>query len=147
MKGTKMELNAETVKRALECCCGDIVECQKCAYVKNGYIRCKERASQDALALITSQEKMIKKLTEENDKLHASCTEFERKCASLNDENERLSQSLANTKSILANSKADTVKQMQERLLKEFPHHNGKVFGAIGADTVDWVSKEMLEGE
>jgi hypothetical protein len=54
-----MELNAEQIKKALECCGGDIVECQKCAYVKNGYNRCKERASQDALALITSQEQKI----------------------------------------------------------------------------------------
>jgi hypothetical protein len=121
-----MELNAEQI----------VIEIQsliKALKVNNGWWENRGRGGWfnhdilvDALALITSQEQRIKELTVEN---------------------ERLSQSLANTKSILANSKADTVKQMQERLLKEFPHHNGKVFGAIGADTVDWVSKEMLEGE
>ena len=34
-------------------------------------------------------------LRTENANLHASCTEFERKCASLNDDNERLSAELA----------------------------------------------------
>jgi predicted nuclease with TOPRIM domain len=32
----------------------------------------------------------VEKLRTENANLHASCTEFERKCASLNDENDRL---------------------------------------------------------
>jgi predicted RNase H-like nuclease (RuvC/YqgF family) len=141
-----MELN--DMKKALECCGGDIVECQKCAYVKNGYNRCKERASQDALALITSQEKMIKKLTEENDKLHASCTEFERKCASLNDENERLSQSLANLKLILANSKADTVREMQERLEAYFGTYvlGYKIPLSEALKAVNQIAKEMVGG-
>lgn len=81
------ELDRDSIIKALECCCGDIVECQKCAYVKNGYSRCKERAAQDALSLITSQEQRIRELTED---LHASCTELTQKCASLTEENERL---------------------------------------------------------
>ena len=43
--------------------------------------------------------------------------------------------------------KSDTVRKMQEMLLNEFPHYNGKVYGAIGASTVDWVTKKMLEGK
>jgi DNA repair exonuclease SbcCD ATPase subunit len=42
------------------------VECQKCAYVKNGYGKCKECAAQDALSL-------IKELTEENERLEKLC--------------------------------------------------------------------------
>jgi hypothetical protein len=112
-----MELNEETVQKALECCGGDIVECQKCAYVKKGYPKCKESAAQDALSLINELTQANEQLSEsydhlentkdellaersrlimENERLHASCTEFERKCASLNDENERLKQKRMN---------------------------------------------------
>ena len=84
-------LNAEIVKKALECCtfegCHDCRECPQCNVLLS---LCKKNAMADALALITSQEQKIKELTEENERLHASCTEFERKCASLNEENERL---------------------------------------------------------
>lgn len=55
-----MELNRDQIIEALGCCGGDIIECQKCAYRKNGYNKCKEGAAQDARAL-------IKKLTAQND--------------------------------------------------------------------------------
>ena len=135
------ELNREQIIKALECCCGDIVECQKCAYVKNGYNRCKERASQDALSLINE-------LTEENERLR-----------------ERADRHLENLKAVLderseSNIEADTVRKMQERfsilLKKEYEENtpegasfyfkNGALMMWSIADRVfAQIAKEMLE--
>ena len=68
-----MELNAEQIKKALECCEsheGD--NCPDCPYhyTVNGYNHhCREDMVTDALALINSQEQRIKELTEENERL------------------------------------------------------------------------------
>ena len=56
-----MKLDREQVVNGLRCCAGDIILCQKCAYSKNGYSKCKEEAAKEALAL-------IRELTEENEK-------------------------------------------------------------------------------
>jgi hypothetical protein len=137
--GLTMEnLNADQIVKALECCSVKRI-CTDCPYFeKYCKVGALHRLEADALSL-------IKELTEENATLHASCTELERKCASLNDENERLSQSLANTKSILANCKADTVRKMhaeiKERCIK------GGIYPAFVARTIDQIAKERLERE
>ena len=66
-------LNAETVKKALECCNSEGHICGKCPYesVRIG-ISCRDKLIRDALALITSQEQRIKELTEENERLNDS---------------------------------------------------------------------------
>ena len=135
-------MDKEQIIKALECCGGDIVECQKCAYVKNGYNRCKERASQDALALITSQEQRIKELTEENERLR--------------EDNEIKSQKRANIFEI-ANAfergrikgRADTVRKIQERFIAEIeqtPNAN-EHFIKAWKSKIDQIAKEMLEGK
>jgi uncharacterized coiled-coil protein SlyX len=98
-----MELNAEQIKKALECCCGDIVECQKCAYVKNGYSRCKERASQDALALINSleqrigaQDMTISELRQKLKNAEHDADRYAQRINELSEENERILTALAN---------------------------------------------------
>ena len=66
-----MELNAETVKKALELClANDIADssCEKCAYQDNKK-NCMDCMLHDVLALITSQEQKIKELTEEVDRI------------------------------------------------------------------------------
>ena len=117
-------LNAEQVKKALGYCKSPkLTKCDGCPREQeDGH--CMYKLNEDALALINSQEQRIKELTEEN---------------------ERLSQSLANSKSILANSKADTVRQMQERLkAQKFTHKN---FGElVYVEDIDQIAKEMLEG-
>ena len=88
-----MELNREQIIKALECCKSPLSsDCENCSYtgkrLEDGvYEGCVNCLVGDALSL-------IKELTEEN---------------------ERLSQSLANSKSILANSKADTVRKMETK--------------------------------
>lgn len=160
-----MELNANEIIKALDYCANN-EECVgvMCPYYATG---CENCMPKDALSL-------IKELTEENERLHASCTKLAQKCASLteenallkhieleamrgeannykelykksSDENEKLSQSLANSKSILANSKADTVRKMhseiKERCIK------GGIYPAFVASTIDQIAKEMLNNE
>ena len=84
-----MELNREQIIKSLECC--ELGDCYPCIYRMTESGVCQDMLCKEALEL-------IKELTEEN---------------------ESLSQSLANSKSILANSKADTVRKMQERLRED----------------------------
>ena len=90
-------MEREQIIKALECC-GEYnhgTTCKNCPYM---YIEladneiCSNRMAQDALSL-------IKKLTEENERLHASCTE--------------LTQNLHECK-------ADTVRKMHSELYEEF---------------------------
>ena len=157
-----MELNAEQIKKALECCakigCGGLlsVECDECPY-SVGSEDCKN-LEQDALSLIkklTEEVEGLKqclehehasfmetfgewndkceKLTEENANLHASCTELEQTCKKWQS---RLDIECKYTK-------ADTVRKMQseikERCIK------GGIYPAFVASTIDQIAKEMLE--
>jgi hypothetical protein len=68
-----MELNAELIKKALECClANDICDsrCGECQY-KSAGADCMGCMLRDALALINSQEQRIKELTEENERLRS----------------------------------------------------------------------------
>ena len=116
------ELNREQIIKALECL-NDKHDriCDECPVYKltdRGYRSCRHVVLEEAVAL-------IKELIAEN---------------------ESLSQSLANSKLILANSKADTVRKMQERLKAEkFVHKN---FGElVYVENIDQIAKEVLEGK
>ena len=151
-----MKLNAEQIKKALECCIsGD--DCTICPLCDEQSCPCV--LNENALSLIKELTEKVeiyrpelgevrvalaeanndkKKLTEENKRLNASCTELTQCCTKL--------ETLYKIESKRVDTaKADTVKKMQERLLKEFVYYNGQVFGAIGASTVDYVTKEMLK--
>ena len=67
-------LNAEQVKRALECCKGDAIPCADCIYADFG--QCQTYMATDALSLIKSQEQRIKELTEENERLERICKSY-----------------------------------------------------------------------
>ena len=114
-----MERN-EIIK-ALECISRtEDVLCEGCSYRKYDGLACHRIGAKNALAL-------IKELT---------------------DENERLSQSLANSKSILANSKADTVRKMQERLKARYKLPTSNEAYTITPfhlhEFIDQIAKEML---
>ena len=95
-----MDLNAEQIKKALECCVTD--SCFSCPYDDVGvYSQCVPTLLENALALINSQEQRIKELTEENEawqkaliteKENADKAYYELACEveNLRDENERL---------------------------------------------------------
>ena len=127
-----MELNAEQIKKALECCVkvGGYRDAQICNDCPLSEKRCAILLPENALALINSQEQRIKELTEEN---------------------ERLRVSLINTtdaydfvNGIVLKSKADTVRKMhseiEERCIK------GGIYPAFVKRTIDQIAKEMLEG-
>jgi hypothetical protein len=78
MKGAKMEnLNAEAVKKALECCSKHPPRCKYCPY--QGVSCCTNEHRKDALALITSQEQRIKELTVDNERLRKHNITLEQK--------------------------------------------------------------------
>ncbi len=102
---------------------------------------------------------LINELTEENERLHASCTELTQKCASLNEENERLMSIIVEAQKRLdnisdinceilthaKNVRADTVRKMQERFIAEL-RKDGRMNYYI-RKVLDQIAKEMLEGE
>jgi hypothetical protein len=73
-----MELNRDTIIKALECC-NVINGCKDCPYSHKGKPtdngECSEKVSLDVLALIKSQEQKIKELTEEKERLRADTLE------------------------------------------------------------------------
>lgn len=118
-----MELNAEQIKKALE-----------------NWVKYYDGNALDltilrnALALITSQERRIKELTEENERLNTAipiwinqCVDLEERCMQL---------------------RADTVREMQERLTTEIERF-AKRGGFLSKETIFWfidqAAKEMLE--
>jgi hypothetical protein len=161
----------------LECCGGDIVECQKCAYAKNGYGRCKERAAQEALSLIkqltqahemlsesydhlekTKDELIAEKsrLTEVNALQTITLIEFDKQVQRLTEENERLRGDCAKGANALIEEiqknrtiEADTVREMQHKIWLEFSdcHVEDEICVGSFRASVDQIAKEMLEGE
>ena len=161
-----MELNAEQIKKALECCVTTSAgDCNKCGYKgkkRNIFITCTNCLISDALALINSQEQRIKELekynadmkvcgfsakdlagkceelAEENERLHASCTELTQ-CCTKHETLYKIECKRVDT------VKADTVRKMhseiKERCIK------GGIYPAFVASTIDQIAKEMLEGE
>lgn len=99
----------------------------------------------------------VEDLRADNENLHASCTEFERKCASLNDENERLraenvdcrlgftllEDAFQRLEKINEQTKADTVREMQERIKEYFPYDADSGLYVV----LDQIAKELISDE
>jgi hypothetical protein len=115
-------LNAETVKKALELCANEWY-CGLCEFTEKECALIKK----NALALINSLEERIKELAEENERLKDSTVDYR------------------NIPYIVADARADTVRKMQERVLQLFPCD--KKFTTISRFTIDQVAKEMLKEE
>lgn len=168
-----MELNAEMIKKALECCTspdGDGT-CLLCPY---GDINlCTQSLMAHALALITSHEQRIKeqcktakKLRKQLKKANRGVRIFANRTKQLTEENERLRDNLERTEKALitcdkahnalftdtfrieAEARADTVREMQERLKEhlEKPEFPWDSF-TVAEEVIDQIAKEMLEGE
>lgn len=95
----------------------------------------------------------VEDLRTENENLHASCTELTQSCTKLTEENERLRE-LGTTKEIekeivRRETRADTVRQMQERLIKWWKAQIEVCVNAkeeeIIISAVYQIAKEMLE--
>lgn len=119
-------LNAETLKK-------DLKELMFEAYASNGAHKLY-LTMRDALALITSQEQRIRKLTEENERLRAIIEVTKAYC-------DKLEQIVPIA---FANEKADIVREMQERITE---HATNGYPRKVRLDVIDQIAKEMLEGE
>ena len=89
----------------------------------------------------------VRRLTEENERLHETCTEFERKCASLNDENEKIGIENFDLVCELSRIKEDTVRKMQERFHKRFRSDRDAIYTGYNIHRyIDQIAKETVEG-
>lgn len=157
-----MELNAEQVKKALECCFV-VCYCNTCPYYKVGEHTqvCTRKMAKDALTLINSQEQRIgaqditiSELRKSLEKSAHDAKRYERKVTELTEDNKKIGIENFDLVCELSRIKADTVREMQERLIEELykvahcrhgDEYNMKspeVFGII-----DQIVKEMSEGE
>ena len=121
-------MEREQIIKALECCSKGT--CMACP-LKEDYSPCSSTLTYSALSL-------IKELTEENERLHADCTELTQCCTKL----ETLYKIECKRVDTI---KADTVRKMQERMKEAFKHHTYNCRDCI-ISKVDKIAKEMLEG-
>ena len=143
-----MNYTDEQIIKALECCSKD--DCGNCP---NTFGNCYSNLAKDAFAL-------IKQLAEENERLRAELRDEIAKgemCAEVikrqDKEKEIMHESFVKLEALykieckrVDTIKADTVREMQERLkekLKHYPQRCGDCF----KEKVDQIAKEMLEGE
>lgn len=122
-------MERDQIIKALECCSERFGMCDECPYEEEEY--CEAEMRYDALAL-------IRELTEENERLKAGIsTEFTcifgaphkvRDCP-IDDE--------------IARAKAETVRDMQDRVKKKINEINMNLCGVY--PFIDQIAKEMLE--
>lgn len=154
-------LNAETVKKALECCSADTTDCHSCPYSEFSEFNCFDNAKKDALALINSQEQRIEAYRQELGEVRIALAEANKERQELTEENERLREQAyrlecdlqlnADEKAVakaIEQTKKATVRKMQERLDKHFCHDPAflGVEQRLIMGAVDQIAKEMLEG-
>ena len=164
-------LNAEQIKKALECCIKDNT-CEQCPLSP---FTC--HIQEDALALIKELTEDVKRVTKQCGEIIVECDERDAErlreladleaiaeqyrkqfedCAEdrakLTEENERLRAEVSVKKKLLDkcvdledNVRADTVRKMQERLkAQKFTHKN---FGElVYVDDIDQIAKGMVKG-
>lgn len=125
-------MTKEEICKVLECCSSPEYRCNECPIdqKKKDDCECGTFCMGEALTL-------IKELTEECTNLHASCTELERKCASLNDENERV--------------KAATVREFAEKAKSKFNDcfryvSGNREYFIVGNELIDKIAEEMIGG-
>ncbi len=168
-----MELNAEQIKKALECCAngGGCIR-DGCPLYKDDEFgdieKCTSELSKNALALIKElAEELVNcrtdnvKLTEENARLkhfdleamRGKADSYKELCSKYLEENERLKSEndiLLNIKNLNIDKViADTVRKMKERLTLEFDrlHKSNFMTPKVRQWIINQIAKEMLEGE
>ena len=143
-----MKLNAEQIKKALECCTKAELCNDECPY--DSFAHCMRKMTRDTLSLINE-------LTEELTKKETEYNELYELTEDLQKENERLQQTISqlgkNNDEIarvyplaIKEAKADTVRKMQERLHEQFRESVAYTRSYIH-EGIDQIAKEMLEWE
>ena len=129
-----MELNAEQIIKALECCTVGIgTECEKCPYMLTPF--CNDKLKKDILAYINE-------LTEVNERLRAEEKQSQILIKTLHD---KLDEGYVK---FVDEERADTVKKMRERLQMYFGTYviGYKIALYDVLRVIDQIAKEMLEG-
>lgn len=161
-------LNAEQVKKALECCFvndWNSTKCNECPFY-NGGGGCIDELKEATLALITSQEQRIKELAEENTALFARNLDLAEKgeqvviaYKKLSEENERLSLAIEMDGFSIRNrlegidrycnekikiGKADTVREMRS-LIERRSNMCGKMENGLVTNRIYHLTEEDLD--
>ena len=148
-----MELNRDQIIKALECCVSIGAEdCKECAYRKRKdslYAGCVNALTQDALALIKELTQRLEMLSESYDHLEKTKDELLAERSRLIEENERVKLEYAGfeagARHAVSFARADTVRKMQERLKANKVCRDGLSFKVVDFDTIDQITKEILE--
>lgn len=144
--------NAEQIIKAFEIC-RDQDLCNECIYEEN--IDCLRLKEKHAIELMKSQGQKIEELTEDNKWCAKRILEADKKVAELTEENERLRAEVSVKKKLLDKCvdledkvKADTLREMQDRLTRCIGTYTNKDFVYVGAwfALIDQIAKEMVEG-
>lgn len=149
-------LNAEQIKKALECCLV-ICYCNTCPYYKIGEHTqvCTRKMAKDALTLINSQEQRIGELTEENERLRAEVNKLDAlsdemgvdidvKLKTIFELEDKLKAEKADVMYFKDQIRAATVRKMQERLKSEIAKYFLPTFQFQANAFIDQIAKEMI---
>jgi hypothetical protein len=139
-------LNAEQVKKALECCYMQELEhnenCPECPYT-DLYPNCSEYLGKDALALINKQETEYNELYELLQTCKADSEAYRSYSKTLEKENEGLKNLLDESFEAQNTVKADTVRKMQE-MVYEFADDLNTIDAYIIKEMIDQIAKVLI---
>lgn len=142
-----MELNAEKVKKALECCLttseGDCIACGYRGKKDGLFVTCTNCLIADALALINSQEQRIKELAEENERLTINMNAYGLAAKRLGEEKNQFLDTIVCLEIDLEKAKANAVRAMQAEIINRCIQ--GGIYPAFVATTIDKIAKEMID--
>lgn len=145
-----MELNAETIKKALECCYDNDKSCLTCPF-QSAYTPCVN-LNKNALALIKELTSALTKKETEYNELYELTEDLRNENERLKADNEIKSQKRANIFEIanaFERGRTDGVRKMSE-MLKDYLddyYHSGEDALLDVPDMIDLIAKEILEGE
>lgn len=145
-----MELNAETIEKALECCYDNDKSCLTCPF-QSAYTPCVN-LNKNALALIKELTSALTKKETEYNELYELTEDLRNENERLKADNEIKSQKRANIFEIanaFERGRTDGVRKMSE-MLKDYLddyYHSGEDALLDVPDMIDLIAKEILEGE
>lgn len=125
----------EWIKKAWECCASPQYKCHECPIdqKKKDDCLCGQFLAQQTLAYFKSQEKKIKELTDENERLKGHLSQLKHRYD--------ICKQNAET------AKIDTVRKMQGRLNAKRGYDDEWQYNSWWGETINQIAKEMLEGE
>ena len=152
-----MELNAEQIKKALECCgrsgvTPSGVKCDECPYHNNCSFG--RNLLIDSLALFLAYEEQIQELTRTCTALTRKVQVLDEQYNSLLDRNVELGDEVEDLKAIaeqyrkqFEEARAGTVREMRDRILEGLGEKEQPISLSFVRWLIDRITQEMLEGK